>query len=377
MPIHKIVIFGAGKIGRSFIGQVFSRSGYEVVFVDIDETLVGLLNERRAYNVIIKGSDSVETLTVEGVRSILLGDGDRVVEELADASLGALCVGQKGLPAALPLLARALQLRKLRYGSWPLDLIIAENMRNADQFVSQELVQLLPDEFPLEEMAGLIETSIGKMVPIMTRKDLEEDPLQVFAEPYNSLIVARRGFRNPVPDIPFLAPKENIKAWVDRKLFIHNLGHATVAYLGFRKNPGWTYIYEALGDEEIFRATRMTMLQSADILMALYPDEFTGPQLEEHIDDLLHRFGNRALGDTIFRVGCHLYRKLGPDDRLAGPIHAALQLGKPCDKIRESLLAAIHFRAADELGNHHPEDLRFFAEAQKVPGHILQSVCRL
>jgi hypothetical protein len=52
-------------------------------------------------------------------------------------------------------------------------------------------------------------------------------------------------------------------------------------------------------------------------------------------------------------------------------------LGKPCDKIRESLLAAIHFRAADELGNHHPEDLRFFAEAQKVPGHILQSVCRL
>ena len=70
-------------------------------------------------------------------------------------------------------------------------------------------------------------------------------------------------------------PKENIKAWVDRKLFIHNLGHATAAYLGFRKYPQAVYIYEVLDDPEIYENTRKTMLQSADILMALYPGEFT------------------------------------------------------------------------------------------------------
>ena len=37
---NKLVLFGAGKIGRSFIGQVFSRSGYEVVFIDINQEII-------------------------------------------------------------------------------------------------------------------------------------------------------------------------------------------------------------------------------------------------------------------------------------------------------------------------------------------------
>ena len=36
-PEKKILIFGAGKIGRSFIGQLFSRAGYELVFIDANK----------------------------------------------------------------------------------------------------------------------------------------------------------------------------------------------------------------------------------------------------------------------------------------------------------------------------------------------------
>ncbi len=216
-------------------------------------------------------------------------------------------------------------------------------MRNSDEYIAGELKKALPSDYPLDALVGLVETSIGKMVPIMSQRDLEADPLQVFAESYNSLIVAKHGFKNPVPDVEFLSPKENIKAWVDRKLFIHNLGHATAAYLGFRKNPAWIYIYEALDDPLILEATRQTMLQSADILMALYPGEFTGSQLEAHVDDLLQRFKNKALGDTIFRVGCDLYRKLSPEDRLVAPLKTAIRYGKPYDRIMEALVAALSF----------------------------------
>ena len=73
---------------------------------------------------------------------------------------------------------------------------------------------------------GLVETSIGKMVPIMKTEDLEEDPLLVYAEPYNTLILDRKGFLGDIPHIEEFALKDNIKAWVDRKAFIHNLGHA-------------------------------------------------------------------------------------------------------------------------------------------------------
>ena len=374
---NKLVLFGAGKIGRSFIGQVFSRSGYEVVFIDINQQLIDHLNKSGQYKVIIKSPKGDETIQVTDARGIHLSETEKVIAELADASIASLSVGQQGMSAALPIIARALILRRQRHDDWPLDIIIAENMRNADQFISAELAGLLPAGYPLDQLVGLVETSIGKMVPIMSQRDMDEDPLQIFAESYNSLIVAKNGFKNRVPDVTDLAPKENIKAWVDRKLFIHNMGHATAAYLGFQKNPGWVYMEEALNDPQIYDATRQTMLQSADLLVALYPGEFTHHQLEDHIDDLLERFKNKALGDTIFRVGCDLYRKLSPEDRLVVPIKTAIKLHLPYNYILKALIAGISFRACDEKGMHHPSDQRFFVEAEKGVNHILQNICKL
>jgi mannitol-1-phosphate 5-dehydrogenase len=373
----KIVVFGAGKIGRSFIGQLFSLSGYKVIFVDINKKLISDLNQKRQYKVVIKDNTGEEVLIIRNVKGVCLSDSDQVARELADANIVALSVGQQGLPDTIPVIARALVLRREQYGDMPLDFIIAENMRNSDQYIGAELGRYLPLDYPLKKLVGLVETSIGKMVPIMSQKDLEEDPLQVFAEPYNTLIVAKKGFKNPIPKVQNLDPKENIKAWVDRKLFIHNLGHATAAYLGFRKHPEAVYIYEVLDDPEIFEGTRRTMLQSADILMTLYPGEFTYTQLEAHIDDLLHRFRNKALGDTIFRVGSDLYRKLSPEDRIVAPIKAAINLNKPYEMILNALSAAISFRAKDELGKYFPSDEKFFSEADKGTNHILKNICRL
>lgn len=373
----KLVLFGAGRIGRSFIGQIFSRSGYEVVFLDINQELIRRLNREKCYRVIIKGGKENETLLIQNIRGVHLGEEDKVVAELAGASLAAVSVGQQGLPAALPLIARSLLNRLRQFGEWPIDIIIAENMRNADDYFSAALKKLLPADYPLNALVGLVETSIGKMVPIMTQKDLEEDPLQVFAEPYNTLIVSKQGFKNPVPAVADLAPKDDIKAWVDRKLFIHNLGHATAAYLGYGKNPEWVYLFEALQDPEVFQTTRATMLQSADILRALYPGEFTNDQLAAHIEDLLHRFQNKALGDTIFRVGCDLYRKLGPEDRLIAPIRAAVKFNKPYDLIVNALKYAISFRALDENGKFFPADEQFFREAEKGLAFVINHICRL
>jgi mannitol-1-phosphate 5-dehydrogenase len=373
----KLVLFGAGKIGRSFVGQLFSRSGYEVVFVDINRKLIDELNDKQEYKVIIKSDSADEVLLIKNVRGVCLTDSLQVISELSTSSIAALSVGQQGLPDALPLIALALIKRRELFGDWPLDFIIAENMRNSDHYLYEELARYLPVDYPIYELVGLVETSIGKMVPIMSQKDMEEDPLQVFAEPYNTLIVAKKGFKNSIPEVYNLAPKENIKAWVDRKLFIHNLGHATAAYLGFQKYPEAIYIYQVLDDHDIFKATRLTMLQSAEILMAHYPGEFILQLLEEHIDDLLYRFRNKALGDTLFRVGCDLYRKLSPEDRLVAPIKAAIKLNLPYDLIYNSLLAAIAFRAKNEQGEYLSSDLNFFSESLNGMDHILRKICRL
>lgn len=39
--------FGAGNIGRGFIGALLHHSGYDVVFADVNDTMVCLLNEKK------------------------------------------------------------------------------------------------------------------------------------------------------------------------------------------------------------------------------------------------------------------------------------------------------------------------------------------
>ena len=332
---NKLILFGAGKIGSSFIASLFSQGGYEVVFVDIDKPIIDALNGRRNYNVIIK-ADHEELLNITGVRGVLAGDEKQVISEISDAVIMAVSLGARGLAASIPIIARGL-LKRYNDGKSPLDIIIAENLRNGAEYMRRKLMDQLPKEYPIDTMVGLVETSIGKMVPIMPDKESEEDILKVFAEHYCTLILDGQGFKNPIPEIEGLAPKSNMKAWVDRKLFIHNLGHAAASYSGFYHYPDHTYIYEVLEHTGIRAFTRDVMLQSSRILQALYPGVFTDGQLLDHIDDLIYRFRNKALGDTVFRVGSDLQRKLGADDRFMAPLKAGISLGLPVDKIAESI----------------------------------------
>jgi mannitol-1-phosphate 5-dehydrogenase len=370
----KLVLFGAGKIGRSFIGQLFSRGGYEVVFIDVYKPVIDEINIRKNYNVIIK-SDNEVVINIKNIRGVFAGDDSNVVDEVATAGIVAVSVGLNGLRSIFPLLAKGLEKRSGIRNAGPLDIIIAENMRNADNYFHTELEKLLPAGYPLDQMVGLIETSIGKMVPIMQKKDIEEDMLQIFAEPYNTLILNRKAFKNPIPEIEGLAPKDNMKAWVDRKLFIHNLGHAATAFIGYLYNPGFIHIYEALAEKNVYDKVIAAMVQSAGILLRKYPDEFTEKDLNDHIEDLLKRFQNKALGDTIFRVGCDLMRKLGPEDRLAGAIRTAIENDLPYDKILFALVCGCHFRAKDESGNLLGEDMDFIRLYGNDVRSILTNVC--
>jgi mannitol-1-phosphate 5-dehydrogenase len=360
----KIVIFGAGKIGRSFIGQLFGCSGYKIVFIDTDPVIVDGLNTRGSYQVIIKG-EKEEEIKVSNVQAISAFERQKVIKAVSTAGILAVSVGKSALEKVIPVIAAGLELRYNQNSDCPLDIIIAENMRDAGDFFREHLAGILPKDYPLEKLVGLIETSIGKMVPIMTRDDLDKDPLMVYAEPYNTLILDRRGFKSPIPDVKGLAPKDNIKAWVDRKAFIHNLGHATAAYFGFSKHTEAIYIFEVLDDAEVYYFTRNVMLQSAEILQAAYPEDFRMNDLEDHIDDLLLRFRNRALQDTIYRVGHDLIRKLGSDDRFMGAVHLAAQIGMPYDKILKAMLYGFYFKAKDEEGNIFMSDLVFMESLAK------------
>lgn len=375
--MKKLVQFGAGSIGRSFIGQLFSRAGYEVIFIDVDPALIQALNERREYIVEIRDENS-EKLLIKNVRGVDARASERVAEEISEADCLGTAVGKNVLEKIVPNLARGLELRYQRHGCRIIDLIICENILDGADFLHRHLRKALPAGFPLDGMLGLVETSIGKMVPIMTTEDRKHDPLLVYAEAYNTLILDKKGFKGEIPEVPGLAPKENMKAYVERKSFIHNLGHAMTAYLEFVEKKGYTYTWEAMENQALRKKVKSAMWESGQALINAYSNEFNEQNQEEHIDNLLKRFANKHLGDTIFRVGRDIQRKLSYDDRLIGAMRFDLEHGVEPEVTAIGAAAACFFRKKDKTGSYYERDKEFHQSIfPKGIDYILSHVCTL
>ncbi len=367
----RAIIFGAGNIGRGFIGQLLSESGYELTFVDVDRTLLATLNARQRYSIRLVTNDSVETVTVGPVRGLQAEDREAVAQAVAEATLGATAVGARVLPLVAPNLAAGVARRAEQGLDRPLNLIICENLKNAAQSL-QALVKahLSPaDQAYLDRQVGFVDTVIARMIPPISPELRAQDPSLIIVEPCKELPVDAAGFIGPPPAVVGLTPFSPFSFYTERKLYIHNAGHAVLGYLGYQR--GYELGYEALADAGIAAAVRGAMDESRRALETKYG--LPAGTLNPHVDDLLHRFANRALGDTVFRLGRDPLRKLGPEDRLIGAALNALAVGVKPDYLVAGIVAALRFdHPADPLALELQARL-----AQEGLTSVLLSVCGL
>ena len=355
VPLY--VHFGAGNIGRALAGPIFSRAGYQVLFVDAVPEIVRALHERREYRVVIKDTlppGTPDSFMVTGVDGIDVRDQEAVKAAVARADLIGTAVGAAHLPSVLNAIAAGLPEREGR----PVSLLFCENLHGLARMARETLSRALPEDFPLDQQVGLVETSIGKMVPLMPQEVRRNDPLEVWGEAYNAIIADRNGFVGPVPDdIEGLLLKQCFQAYVDRKLYIHNLGHATCAYHGYLR--GHALVDVAMCDPAVLAETEAVMRESARALARRYPQELDAAGLAEHVADLLRRFGNQALGDTVFRVGRDLPRKLAPGDRMIGGLRLVQSEQGDIAPVCRAIAAALQFAATDETGQPFAPDVAF------------------
>ncbi|MCL2509055.1 MAG: mannitol dehydrogenase [Oscillospiraceae bacterium] len=341
----KAVIYGAGNIGRGFIGQLFARSGYEICFIDVDETLILALNRRGEYPVRELLDEGWREESVTNVRAVNGRDIDAAAREIAQADVMATAVGVNALPLIAGPLAAGIA-RRYKENCGPLNILICENLLNASRYM-RKLLSERPDAYTnawFEENIGLVETSVGRMVPVQTEELRAGDPLRVCVEEYGELPADRAAFKGEIPQVKGLEPFSPFDFYVERKLYIHNMGHAAAAYLGFQR--GYAYIWEAVGDPYIRETVRRAMLESGRALCGRYNADKSGVCL--HIEDLLLRFGNRQLGDTVARVGRDLPRKLAGNDRLFGAAAMCEEQGIACPNILRGIAAALLFPDNDQ-----------------------------
>jgi len=334
----KAVMYGAGNIGRGFIGQIFSRSNYEICFIDVAEKVIEAINREGRYPVRILSDNSAadssagsfSDLWIEGVTAIDGRNIEEAASAIADADIMATAVGVRVLPFIAPVIARGLQKRFAHaIGSGgsqtvrPLNIIICENLIDANKVLEGLIKNNLSGEEQklFDENVGLVEASIGRMVPLQTAEMQDGNILRVCVEAYGFLPVDKAAFRGEIPSLTGMYPFDNFDFYIKRKLFVHNLGHAICAYLGMIR--GDTYIYETVSHGDILFIAQNAMLESGLALSAKF--NVSLPDLHYHIRDLLKRFSNKALGDTCERVGADTKRKLGNNDRLIGSFLSCLE----------------------------------------------------
>ena len=307
-------MYGAGSIGRGFIGPLFAQAGYEVVFVDVNHRIIDALNERKGYFYTVAEEVSYQ-VSVTGVRGVDGLDEMAVTNEIATCDLMATSLGSAVLQRVSPIIASGFAKRMEQTGK-PLNLMICENLKDAAKALHGWLAEALPstEKSLLDERCGLIETAIGRMVPV-TPVD-EKDPLHVTVEEYGFLPVDKDAFLGKLPDVQGLIPFSPFSFFEERKLYLHNMGHAICAYLGMRK--GYKTIADAISDPMIHLIVQSAMTESAAMLSKKYEVPFS--QIFDHAEDLLLRFRNRALNDTCERVGRDPIRKIAAGDRLAGAL---------------------------------------------------------
>ncbi|MFN3651912.1 MAG: mannitol-1-phosphate 5-dehydrogenase [Armatimonadota bacterium] len=354
--METVVQFGAGNIGRGFVGQLFTEAGYEVVFVDVSPELVEGLNDRRSYPLRLVGPDRFETLEVRPVRAVNGRDLEAVAAELERCAFACTAVGVPALPHLVPALAAGARRRERT-----LDVILCENQLHCSDLLRGLLAQHL-DPGQLSRV-GLVESVVSRMVPVLSEEDRQSDPLLAVAEDYPTLPVASAGFLGTLPDIPSLEPVAQFGAYVERKLYVHNMGHAAAAYLGFER--GCEYIHEAMERPEVAAVVEGAMTEAGEALVRKH--RFDRDVIRRHRENLIRRFRNAALRDTVLRVGRDPIRKLRPDDRLVGAALTCLDWDVEPASIVRALAAAFRFA---------PEGDPAAAEVQRVvreagPGEAL------
>ena len=337
--MKKAIQFGAGNIGRGFIGAVLSEAGYHVVFADVNELVVNKINEDGKYTVAIMDTECTEQVITN--ISAVDSRSPELAKEIAQAQVVTTAVGLGILPRIAGALAAGIAERQAQGVTEYLNVIACENGLRASSQLKEHVYSHLTDEQKAyaDEYVAFPDCSVDRIVPPIK----SENPIDVVVEKFYEWNVERASIKGDL-QMEGMNLADNLIAYIERKLFTLNTGHAITAYLGKLKGLGT--IADSIADEEIFTIVKAAMQESGEGLVAKYG--FDHDAHFAYIDKIIGRFRNPHLQDDVTRVGREPLRKLSANDRLIKPTMTAIEHGFATPNLVLGIGAALHY--------NNPED---------------------
>ncbi len=338
----KAVHFGAGNIGRGFIGEILHKNGFDITFVDINETLIDALNDRESYE-IEYADDAHQRLTVSGFSGINNGKNPEAVSQaVAEADIVTTAIGPNILPYIAELIANGIKLRRENDDTRPMDIVACENMIGGTDFLNEKVSAYFDeaDRVYVDQYIGFPNAAVDRIVPMQSH----EDPLFVSVEPFSEWVIDQTNVKGTQIKIDGVLYVEDLLPYIERKLFSVNTGHATTAYTG--KHFGYETIDQALEDEKVLQQLKAVLAETGALLV-----EKWGFDQEAHAayaNKIVGRFQNSHISDAITRVARTPIRKLGYDERFIRPIREAKERGLSYDALLATVAYIFEYNDAED-----------------------------
>jgi len=338
----KAVHFGGGNIGRGFVAEFLHNSGYEVVFVDVMDSIIESLQKTPSYTVTEIGEDGERTFTIDHYRAINSKyELEKVIDEIASADVVTCAVGPNILKFVAEPVAKAIQKRTLDY---PLAVIACENAINAtttwrgfiEKYIEEKLDKnLLTD---IGKRARYANSAIDRIVP---QQDANAG-LNVKIEKFYEWCVEQKPFEDggKKPDVKGIHYVDDLQPYIERKLFTVNTSHATAAYYGHqRKIP---FIHEVLHNKELHDIVRDVVKETAHLIVNKHG--ISVQEQNDYVESIITRISNPALKDNVERVGRAPLRKLSRNERFIGPAAHLVERGDSVDALLGAIEQAFKFQ---------------------------------
>ena len=336
----KAVHFGAGNIGRGFVGLILYNAGYEVVFADVDAPLIELLATTPSYLVNEVGVKP-RSWTVDGYRALNSRIAESsVITEIATADIVTTAVGPRVLPFVAPLIAAAIRQRSAVLS--PLTVMACENALNATSVLEAEVLGSLSDlaTDEIRSRAVFANTAVDRIVPAQA----PDAGLDVTVEDFFEWVIESGPFGENAPIIPEAYFVPDLAPYIERKLFTVNTGHATTAYHGFVR--GAATLSDAIADPQVRREVEAVLTETSAVLLSEHG--FDAETNRAYVSRTLARFANPSIPDTPARVGREPLRKLSRRERLVAPAVMAQDAGLPWSALVRTMGAALRFDVPED-----------------------------
>jgi mannitol-1-phosphate 5-dehydrogenase len=329
--------FGAGNIGRGFIGYLLSKTGYDLCFVDVNEEIIESINQTNSYKIELLDDNSTRE-TVSPVRALnSIKEKDKVIEAITEADLITTSVGVENLSKIAGLIAEGL-LKRIKTNKTKLDVIANENAVNASSTLKKEVEANLSaaEMKEITKYVGFPNSAIDRLA---LSKEIDGEEVAL-VEPVYEWVINKSEIKNtelpPIEDVIYV---EDLEAYINRKFFLINMAHAATAYVGY--NAGEKTIQSTLADSKMRKFIKAVLNEVKQYI--IIDSHFSAEELDAYIEKTIKRFKNENISDDVRRVGRAPIRKLGTDERLIKPLRNLYQLDLPLKNLSIVIAAAFSF----------------------------------